>query len=399
MKKSLLLALTLALGVTATACAANPFSDVPAGHWAYDSINQLVAAGVVEGYGDATFGGGRLMTRYEMAQIVARAMAQGANVDRLAAEFAEELDSLGVRVAKLEKKSDNVQITGEIRYKYMSTDYGYENDLRSRIWLTGKANKDWSYTAMVENTQDFRDNYENSDTDFKSAYVEGKLGGVNVVAGRYNALFANGNIYDEWVDGGELSYGNKYKITGFAGKASGELTTIVEDGTGGNYAGGEVSAELGEDLNVAVGYINYKDIAGVSGLDDAIWYVGADLGRGDFSLSAMYLNGKTKHSGEERFAGSKNGYTVELAYLGAEPDEPGSWGIFFDYYDQGGATYIAHTTDANVFDGQGFKGYGIGANYAFAKNFVATIDYYTTKNKLNSSEKDRRIWTDLTFTF
>ncbi len=205
MKKSLVLALAMALGVTASAYAANPFADVPAGHWAYDSVNALVDEGVIEGYGDGSFGGDRLMTRYEMAQIVARAMARGANVDRLAAEFAEELDALGVRVAKLEKKSDNVQITGEIRYKYMDTSNGYENDLRSRIWLTGKANKNWSYTAMVENTQDFRDNYENSDTDFKSAYVEGKLGGVNVVAGRYNALFANGNIYDEWVDGAELS--------------------------------------------------------------------------------------------------------------------------------------------------------------------------------------------------
>ena len=53
--------------------------------------------------GNGTFGGDRLMTRYEMAQIVAKAMAKGANVDRLAAEFADELDSLGVRVAALEK--------------------------------------------------------------------------------------------------------------------------------------------------------------------------------------------------------------------------------------------------------------------------------------------------------
>ena len=56
------------------------------------------------------------MTRYEMAQIVARAMAKTdlekadkALVDKLAAEFAEELDNLGVRVADLEKKSDNVK--------------------------------------------------------------------------------------------------------------------------------------------------------------------------------------------------------------------------------------------------------------------------------------------------
>ena len=83
MKKSLVLAMAMALGVTASAYAANPFSDVPAGHWAYDSISKLAAAGVIEGYGDDTFRGDRLMTRYEMAQIVAKAMAKGANVEKL----------------------------------------------------------------------------------------------------------------------------------------------------------------------------------------------------------------------------------------------------------------------------------------------------------------------------
>ena len=73
MKKSLVLAMAMALGVTASAYAASPFSDAPAGHWAYDSISKLAAAGVVDGYGDSTFGGDRLLTRYEMAQITARA--------------------------------------------------------------------------------------------------------------------------------------------------------------------------------------------------------------------------------------------------------------------------------------------------------------------------------------
>ena len=153
MKKSLVLAMAMALGVTASAYAANPFSDVPAGHWAYDSINKLAAAGVIDGYGAATFGGDKLMTRYEMAQIVAKAMARGANVDKLAAEFADELDNLGVRVANLEKKADNVKVTGEMRYKYMSKQgdanvdkdgnhNSFENDLRSRIWVTGQINDD-----------------------------------------------------------------------------------------------------------------------------------------------------------------------------------------------------------------------------------------------------------------
>ena len=403
MKKSLVLAMAMALGVTASAYAANPFSDVPAGHWAYDSINKLAAAGVIEGYGDSTFGGDKLMTRYEMAQIVAKAMAKGANVDKLAAEFADELDNLGVRVANLEKKADNVKVTGEVRYLYNNDKKAtYEQTLRSRLWVNGQINDDWSYTGMLENTQDLKDNAGNEDTEFKRAYVEGKIGGLAVTAGRYNAFFANGNVYDDLVDGVEASYGDKVKVTGFAGKA-----TEVE---GGNYAGGELSTSFG-DMNVAAGYVNYKDLAkdNVSigkGLDDAIWYVGADYTMGDVNLSAMYLKGDASYQDKDLDAAFANvkgydddGWTVGLTYKGAEASEAGSWGLFANYYDLGMGTYIAHTTDAETFDGKGFKGYGVGANYTFAKNIVGTAAFYETENKLDSSEKGRILWTDLTFTF
>ena len=138
---------------TASAYAANPFSDVPAGHWAYDAVNKLAAEGVVDGYPDGTYGGDKLMTRYEMAQIVAKAMAKGANVDKLAAEFADELDSLGVRVANLEKKADNVKITGEIRYSYRDVDgdvNGNESVLRSRLWVNGQITSRPSTAKMMK---------------------------------------------------------------------------------------------------------------------------------------------------------------------------------------------------------------------------------------------------------
>ena len=158
MKKSLVLAMAMALGVTASAYAANPFSDVPAGHWAYGAVNKLAAEGVVDGYPDGTYGGDKLMTRYEMAQIVAKAMAKGANVDKLAAEFADELDSLGVRVANLEKKSDNVKITGQIRASYRDADKGgNEGYLRTRLFVNGQVNEDWTYTGRFENRQYYTD--------------------------------------------------------------------------------------------------------------------------------------------------------------------------------------------------------------------------------------------------
>ena len=397
MKKSLVLAMAMALGVTASAYAANPFSDVPAGHWAYDSINKLAAAGVIEGYGDSTFGGDKLMTRYEMAQIVAKAMAKGANVDKLAAEFADELDNLGVRVANLEKKADNVKVTGEMRYLYEDfKDASYANELRSRIWVNGQINDDWSYTGMIENTQDFTNNSgEDGEVTFNRAYVEGKIGGLALTAGRYNAFFANGNIYDALVDGAEVSYGDKVKVTGFAGKAS------DDDVAGGNYAGGELSTSFG-DMNVAAGYVNYKDLGAQDNLDNAIWYVGADYTMGDVNLSAMYLKGDVNTetgNGVEWNQTEDDGWTVGLTYKGAEASEAGSWGLFANYYDLGGQTYIAHTTDAETFANQGFKGYGVGANYTFAKNIVGTVAYYDTESKLDSKVDDQRVWADVTFTF
>ena len=406
MKKSLVLAMAMALGVTASAYAANPFSDVPAGHWAYDSISKLAAAGVIEGYGDATFGGDKLMTRYEMAQITAKAMAKGANVDKLAAEFAEELDNLGVRVAKLEKKADNVKVAGEVRYHYMSTDSEFEHQLRSRIFINGQINEDWSYTGMLQNIQDFKNDNGDEGTSFKRAFVEGKLGGVAVKAGRYDAFFADGNIYDTEADGLELSYGDKVKLTGFVGKGTDAETKLAGktiDSTYGKYLGAEISAEL-NDVNAKIGYFKYKDMFENGdlgkGLENKLLYVGADYTVGDVNVAAMYLKGDTNSKYEQKFGkADDDGLVVTLSYKGAEADEVGSWGLFATYYNQGGQTYVAHTTDANTFDNNGFKGYGIGANYTFAKNMVGTVVYYDTENKLDSKEDDQRLWADLTFTF
>lgn len=405
MKKSLVLAMAMALGVTASAYAANPFSDVPAGHWAYDSVAKLAAEGIIDGFPDGTFRGDKLMTRYEMAQIVAKAMAKGADVDKLAAEFADELDSLGVRVANLEEKSDNVKITGQVRYRYVDSDKdGYKNDLRSRLWIKGQINDEWSATGMIENVQNFGNDHGDENTSFQRAYVNGKLGGMDLTAGRYSALFADGNIYDARVDGAEISYGDKLKLKGFAGKATDAKIGEAEvKGSYGNYAGGELSMAVGENAAVKGGYVNFKDMNQLDNQpntneDDAIWYAGADFSFGDFGVNGMYLKGDSNGNGAKAKTGD-DGFVVGVSYKGAKASEVGSYGLFANYYDQGGQTYVAHTTDANTFNGEGFKGYGVGANYTFAKNMVGKVAYYDTENKLDSSIDDKIVWADMTFTF
>ena len=191
-----------------------------------------------------------------------------------------------------------------------------------------------------------------------------------------------------------------------AGKGTDAETLLAGktiDSTYGKYLGAEISAEL-KDVNAKVGYFKYKDMFENGdlgkGLENKLLYVGADYTVGDVNVAAMYLKG----DGNDRYVDTfgkadDDGVVVTLSYKGAEADEVGSWGLFATYYNQGGQTYVAHTTDANTFDNKGFKGYGIGANYTFAKNMVGTVVYYDTENKLDSKEDDQRLWADLTFTF
>ena len=402
MKKSLVLAMAMALGVTASAYAANPFSDVPAGHWAYDSINKLAAAGVIEGYGDSTFGGDKLMTRYEMAQIVAKAMAKGANVDKLAAEFADELDNLGVRVANLEKKADNVKVTGELRYHYKDNGGdidGYATELRSRIWVKGAINDDWTYTGMLENIQDLKNDKGDETTKFQRAYVNGKLGGVKVQAGRYHSKLSEGNVYDNRFNGVQASYGKDVKLTAGYGKAAhttGLETTPKKANAKDTYYA-ELSGNVGK-LALAAGYYNYEDVKEAKDEDDTIWTVGANYAFDkNFKLGAMYLNGD-----QDKYEGDDDGFVVTASYKGAKAAKAGSWGLVAKYYDQGFSTYIDHTmngyADSYTSADQGFKGYSVAANYTFAKNIVGQVEWYDLEAKKGTKDA-QTLWSQVVFTF
>ena len=418
MKKSLVLAMAMALGVTASAYAANPFSDVPAGHWAYDSVNKLAAAGIVDGYGDATFGGDRLMTRYEMAQIVAKAMAKGANVDRLAAEFADELDSLGVRVAALEKKSDNVKITGQIRAHYQSYDKGHSGAwdkttnatsvLRSRIWLNGQINEDWKYTGMLQNQQNLLNDEGDETTDFQRAFVTGRIGGVKVEAGRNNTALGGGvgNILSNRTDSVKLGFGKDLKV----GLQYGRVNPGSKDPKTDTYWAATVGGQVGA-LGLNAGYYDFDNVYklggayvnGTGGQDDAIWAIGADYKFGDFKLDATYLKSDVDKINVNKV--DDDGYVIGLTYKGAKAAKAGSYGVYAKYYDQGAGTYIHHgmNTDlANDFGKYGFKGYMLGVNYTFAKNIVAAVEYsdFDAKDNYSGSKpSDKTIWSEVVFTF
>ena len=86
--------------------------------------------------------------------------------------------------------------------------------------MTGQINDDWKYTGMLENNEDLKNDVGEENVKFQRAYVNGKIGGVAVQAGRYNNKLAEGNVYDTRFDGVQLSYGKDVKLTAGYGKAT-----------------------------------------------------------------------------------------------------------------------------------------------------------------------------------
>jgi len=344
MKKSLVLAMAMALGVTASAYAANPFSDVPAGHWAYDSINKLAAAGVIEGYGDSTI------------------KASYASYDG---------DKLG------EGNTTN-----------------HQGRLRSDLWVKGDINDDWTYSAMFRNQRFFTNDKGNAgeeNVDFQRAYVNGRVGGLAVQAGRYNKTdITGGNIHDNRMDGVQVSYGKDVKLTAGYGKATG---VDVVAGKDKDFAYAELNGKLGA-VDAYAAYYKFDNVAKTAD-DDKIWTVGMgfDLAK-DLKLSGSYIKSDYDKAGVD-----DDGYVATLAYKGAKAAKAGSWGLSATYYDQGMGTVIAHTMDGVYFD-EGFKGYSVGANYTLAKNIVAGVTYYDLETKEAGKDTDAQtLWSQVVFSF
>ena len=121
-----------------TASAANPFTDVSTDDWAYQAVASLSDEGVIDGYPDGTFRGDKHVTRYEIAQIVARLMAkedtlnasQQETLAKLSSQYADELKDLGVRVAELEKKRGATDLITELRVQSIDR---YDNVFKGNV--------------------------------------------------------------------------------------------------------------------------------------------------------------------------------------------------------------------------------------------------------------------------
>ena len=346
MKKILALAAVAALTAGVSAYAANPFSDVTADDWAYQAVSDLSAQGVVEGYPDGTFKGERNMTRYELAQIVARLMAkedqlnaeQQATLDKLAGEYADELANLGVRVSNLEKKVGNLYWSGDARMRYTASSSDKKADVydgRIRLNVKGQVNDATYVQGQFVNNMDFKGD-KPSNTTMAQIYVNHNFGkNVAVRLGRQPVAFGNqgGWLYNglEGYDGAQASYNNgKLALTtGFGQLNASEYADVKS--TDVYFAKGAYDfgfAKLNAD------YIADKD--SVANDRAEIYGVGLNIPVQQFNVFGEYWNNTT--AGDYDTA-----WNAGLSYGKADWKKAGTWDLSVAYND----------VDYNVYFGGG----------------------------------------------
>ena len=445
MKKVLVSALTAAMftgAASAAFAASNPFEDVPAGHWAYDAIAQLAADGVIEGYGDGTYRGDQEITRYEMAQMVARAMAKGggdkALIDKLAAEFADELNSLGIRVSALEKKVDNVKWQGTLAYVYSTKqwddDGGHWNSQYVRLRLEPEMtiNKNWTGHARLEYNSDLNSARnvtgggnvvgEDGPDEFvvDRIWAQGDYKNLQILLGKlpYVTNVDGGMIFDERVSGGQITVGNEIKGTLTVGRVN-VLDDMDENGDivqrTGSYQAVELYNDRDSKFTWGVGYHHlrnkdyYTDVIAEGDKDLNIW----EVGLGYRITDTLKLNGAYawNPSVDEEWLdpynelhnwNSKQAWSVELDYKGADEKDKGSWGAYIAYRKLGNWAVIMPTYDA-MYARQ--KGWELGLDYVPMKNFMTTFKYFRGKNMAWGGANDpedynaQNFYTELNFYF
>ena len=363
MKKILALAAVAALTAGVSAYAANPFSDVTADDWAYQAVSDLSAQGVVEGYPDGTFKGERNMTRYELAQIVARLMAkedqlnaeQQATLDKLAGEYADELANLGVRVSNLEKKVGNISWSGDARMRYQDKAVKADDDWngRMRINVKGQVNEATYVKGRFVSNMNFKGD-NTASTYMDQIFVNHNFGkDVAVRLGRQPIVFGNqgGWLYGDGkgYDGAQVSYNNgKLALTtGYGQLNTSNIDDVkVED---------VYFAQGAYDFGVAKLNADYIAVKGAEGtaLDKAeVYGVGLNVPVQKFNVFGEYYKNTTASDND-------TAWNAGLGYGKADWKKAGTWDLAVAYND----------VDQNVF----FGGTGLSTN---------VLDYLKTEKNV-----------------
>ena len=353
MKKILAIAAVAALTAGVSAYAANPFSDVSPDDWAYQAVSDLSDQGVVEGYPDGTFKGERNMTRYELAQVIARLMAredqlnaeQKATLDKLAGEYADELANLGVRVSNLEKKVGNISWFGDARMCWKEKGYNTDGsrkadgwDGRMRINAKAQVNDSTYVRGRFTSNMNFKDDAD-ANTKMDVLFVHHQFGDkVGMNLGRnFLTLGQTGMYYDDFFDGAQLFIGDS-KLTLEAGY--GRMNTWINDY--GQKKDDTVYARLyGQTGRIGYDAEYIKTVGAADADKKSIWGAGLTVGVTD----AVDIFGDFYKNTEPK--GDPQMWTAGLGFGHYNLKKPGTFRVAAQYVRNeagayfGGSTYTA----------------------------------------------------------
>ena len=429
MKSKVLAALVATMAVGATcAFAANPFVDVPSDSWAYKSVVELADAGIIQGVDGSYFQGERNITRYEAAEMVAKAMAhmdkasveQRALINKLADEYADELNNLGVRVSNLENKVGNVKLTGDARLRYRYQDGAKENDnswdYRIRLRATANVNDKTTVNyGFSTNNHSFADNDKAQDGTAGDKHDDNYTDIANVstnfapnwnaTVGRYQYVLGNayGYNYGDTFDGAQLKYNNGHfaATAGYGKFKEGDYDGILSAKTG--Y--GELEGFFGNGSAAGVYYnsFNNADSSLASGDADDLWgaYVSYNFGS-KWNALANYehinLNTKTDVTKDD----SANVWIGKLTYGKASMAAPKSWDVWVEYLNAEDGAFLGGSTNSWRF-GQmdNIESWGAGVDYTFAKNaqFQVMQSFATSTKDGNKPDPEEQTKAQFVFAF
>ena len=411
-------AATAVLGVT-TAFAANPFSDVTPSDWAYQSVSQLAAAGVINGYPDGTFQGQKNITRYEMAQMVAKAMAnearanaeQQAMINRLADEFSSELNNLGVRVANLENKVGNVKVTGDVRLRYQgfekdghftrsdektNKDAKSRFDFRGRVQFNATVNENTSAVVRLTtgDTEFGSGKHNSTDVEADRVYVNHKFGkDFSLTAGRFGAFIGNGLIYDDAFDGAALTYaGDKVNATvahGYfvAGNFFDEDKYDwgkIDSANNLSFTVVQANAKLGTHATLGGFYaFGNKNVKDTLGKDQDIYGGSLDLNFNKVWIGGEYATFSKDFDGVD--GGDNDAWVAGIGYGDYDQAKEGTWGVKVQYFDEGVKSPVISSTWNQPYNSD-YKAWMATVDYALAKN--VGLSAYATFNAEDQQGND-----------
>ena len=402
-------AATAVLGVT-TAFAANPFSDVTPDSWAYQAVSQLANAGIVNGYPDGTFKGQNNITRYEMAQMVAKAMAnqdranaeQQAMINRLADEFSNELNNLGVRVARLEDRVGNVKVTGDARLRYRDAEHANSKfDARARVQFNAKVNDRTDAVVRVTSGNfELGDSTDNNkaDAQIDRAYVNHKFGErVSLKAGRFNQVIGGGLAFDGTFDGAQFNAGNDkvnfqaaygYMISGDKALADGATTAKLtkDENVTNTYLG--LNGKLGNHTTVG-GFYNrvnqdtsngYKNIYGFNA---------------DANFDKVWVGGEWL---KDSHVDDSQAWTAGLGFGNYNIAKQGTWGVKGQYFNAKANAPIVDTTYNHLYTTNA-KGWMASVDYALQNNVGLSANYGFDWKDQDGNDKGDFYRADLNYKF